>query len=139
MGVSFAISRTAWQAIVDHAAETPKTEVCGLVFGDGDTIDTAQRAENVALAPDHSFEIDPQALFSAIRGARAGGPKLLGSYHSHPTGQIEPSERDLTMALDRGRLWLIVANGEIAAWRCDEPGRLAPVELSLVSDGGQRQ
>ncbi|NNC71380.1 MAG: M67 family metallopeptidase [Sphingomonadaceae bacterium] len=133
------ISRAAHRAILTHAAQTPDIEVCGLLLGSGNAIERADPAANVAADPAESFEIDPQALFSNIRAEREGGMALIGAYHSHPSGASRPSERDHAMALDVGRLWLIVAKGEMTAWRAEKPGHLIPVELSLASGGGQRQ
>ncbi len=133
------ISRAARAAILDHAAQTPELEVCGLLFGEGNAIEDARPTDNVASDPATSFEIDPQALFSAIRAAREGGPQLIGYYHSHPSGEALPSRHDHAMALDIGRLWLIAASGELTAWRGEKPGHLASVELSLASAEGQGQ
>jgi proteasome lid subunit RPN8/RPN11 len=134
-------------AIVAEAAGTPECEVCGLLFGcgarqspvrpgpvEGRASDAAAcntsfdftqdervagigATPNVAVDPVHSFEIDPVTLFAAIRAERAGGPRILGHYHSHPNGASTPSPRDAAMADRPGRLWLIVANGAVQAWR----------------------
>ncbi|HYZ48989.1 MAG TPA: M67 family metallopeptidase [Sphingomonas sp.] len=125
------ISRTVLDAIQSHAATEPAREVCGLLFGGGGRIDAATPAENVAEEPGRRFEIDPAALIAAMRAERAGGPKLLGYYHSHPNGPPEPSATDRAFAATDGRLWLIIARGEIAAWKAGEGG-FEPVEL--VSD-----
>ncbi len=97
----------------------------------------AVETANVSPDPSTTFEIDPAALFSAIRAERAGGPRILGHYHSHPNGSATPSARDAAMALQPGRLWLIVAAGEARLWR-EVPGgamhgAFDPVEL--VVDG----
>ena len=88
---------------------------------------------NVAPDPATRFEIDPAALFAGLRAERAGGPRILGHYHSHPNGAPTPSARDAAMASQPGRLWLIVAAGEARMWR-ERPGgamhgAFAPVEL----------
>lgn len=127
------ISRAAKQRILNHCAEFPGVEACGLLFGSATHIEAALPTQNVAENPSDSFEIDPAALFAAIRAERAGGDRMIGHFHSHPTGIAEPSARDNAMALDTGRLWLIVANGEMLVWRAVTPGRLAPVELALAS------
>nr|WP_328804962.1 M67 family metallopeptidase [Parasphingopyxis marina] len=136
--MSVTISRAAKARILGHAAESLHFEACGLLFGDEGTITRVQAAENVADAPEHRFEIDPEALFSAIRSERQGGERMIGHYHSHPRGPSEPSEHDAAMALDVGRLWLIVADGEMRLWRVVERHRFVAVELSLASDGLNR-
>lgn len=111
------ISRTVLDAIRSHAAAEAPREACGLLFGTAERIDAAMAAANVAHDPERRFEIDPAALFAAIRAERAGGAKLVGYYHSHPSGRAEPSETDRAMAEPDGKLWLIVAGDAVTAWR----------------------
>ncbi len=97
----------------------------------------ARSAPNVAADPTRAFEIDPASLFAAIRAERAGGPPILGHYHSHPNGSPAPSACDAAMADRPGRLWMIVANGEATLWR-EVPG--GPVQdafkaVRLVVEG----
>ena len=127
------ISRTVERQILAHCAESSEIEACGLLFGDETRILRATPVPNVAENPTDSFEIDPAALFAAIRAERDGGDRLIGHYHSHPTGSAEPSARDAAQALDVGRLWLIVGGQEMRLWRANRPGELVPVELALAS------
>ena len=115
------ISRETLVTILAEAGAAADREVCGLLFGDTDRIDEARAAGNVAVDPLHHFEIDPAALFAAMRAERSGGPRFVGHYHSHPSGSTEPSARDAAATCQPGRLWLIVADGEAALWR-ERPG-----------------
>jgi proteasome lid subunit RPN8/RPN11 len=117
---------------------SPEFEICGLLFGEESNIARAVPTANVAENPADSFEIDPVALFAAIRAEREGGDRIVGHYHSHPTGAARPSARDSAMALDTGRLWMVVAAGEMGVWRTLSPGRLEPVELALASPSSNR-
>jgi desampylase len=99
------------------AAAEPEREVCGLLFGEGGRIDAVQPCANVSPHPADSFEIDPAALITAHKAARAGGRKLIGCYHSHPNGRAEPSARDSEAAHPAMPLWLIIAGGTLAFWR----------------------
>lgn len=121
------------ERILAETARSPEEEVCGLLFGGETRIDSVLPTPNVADNPANSFEIDPAALFAAMRNERGGGERLVGHYHSHPKGPAHPSDRDAEMALDTGRLWLIVSAGEMGLWRAVRPGRLEPVELALAS------
>lgn len=104
--------------IVAHAARDPEREVCGLLFGDDAGAVVAEPAANVHVDPSRFFELDPAALFAAYRRERAGGPRLLGHYHSHPGGYAEPSAEDAAAADPAsGWLWLIVAGGQVEAFR----------------------
>lgn len=82
------------------------------------------------------FEIDPAALFAALREARRGGPKVLGHYHSHPSGIAAPSLADAVAAAPDGAVWLIAARGEITAWRAVSDGavhgRFDPLTLAIA-------
>jgi desampylase len=121
------------QALIDRllreAAADPTREVCGLLFGDADRIVSAEWTPNVAEDPGRAFEIEPAALFMAIRLERQGGPRLIGHYHSHPNGKSEPSPRDLAAA-EPGRLWLIIAGETARLWHA-EPGGFREVEMLL--------
>ncbi len=114
------ISSAVLARLVAHATGDAQREVCGLL-GTPDAIVEAIPAANVAPDPAHSFEIDPSALFAAHRAARAGGPAIVGCYHSHPSESREPSARDADAAVP-GQLWLIVAAGEAALFRAEADG-----------------
>lgn len=116
------ISRCVIDAIHAAAAEAAPREACGLLFGESDDIRDAEVTENVAENPERHFEVDPKALFAALRAERAGGAKLVGYWHSHPSGDAAPSATDTAMAAPDGKLWLIVAGGEVTAWTAGAGG-----------------
>jgi proteasome lid subunit RPN8/RPN11 len=126
MGI--AIARCLIDQLLAEAAAEPDREVCGLLFGNGGAILHVAPTANVAAYPADSFEIDPQALFAAIRAERNGGPRLIGHYHSHPRGRPDPSPRDAAAA-EPGRLWLILGSGEARLWQAEAGGRFTPVPL----------
>ena len=117
------------RAEADRAAPE---ECCGVLLGRPGTIEEARPARNVADARLRRFEIDPQALVDAHRAARAGGPQVLGYYHSHPGGPAEPSAIDRAMAAGDGRIWAIVGERDTTFWRDDEAGF---ARLSYVATG----
>ena len=104
-----------------QAEQAAPLECCGLLFGRftdrGARIERAVAAPNVADDPARRFEIDPAALLAAHKAARAGGPDVVGYYHSHPVGGTAPSATDRAMAAGGGRIWAIIAQGRIAFWR----------------------
>jgi proteasome lid subunit RPN8/RPN11 len=110
------ISREALAGIRAAAAAAHPEEACGLLFGGSGLIDGWQEARNVAENREIMFEIDPATLFAALRAERAGGPKLIGYWHSHPNGCAEPSRRDTELADVDGKIWVIVAGDDVAAW-----------------------
>jgi proteasome lid subunit RPN8/RPN11 len=110
------------QAILNEAARAHPNECCGLLLGSGGRIERAVPAANVHPNPSRHFEIDPQALIDAHRAARTGGPQVIGYYHSHPTGNPEPSATDRAAAARDGSVWAITADGDVAFWRDGEGG-----------------
>jgi proteasome lid subunit RPN8/RPN11 len=110
------ISREALAGIRAAAAAAHPEEACGLLFGSEGLIDGWQEARNAAENREIMFEIDPAALFAALRAERAGGRKLIGYWHSHPNGRAEPSRRDIELANVDGKIWVIVAGDDVAAW-----------------------
>ena len=103
--------------LLEEATRAHPRECCGLLLGQGARIALAQPAANVHPEPERHFEIDPKALIAAHRAARAGGLELLGYYHSHPNGRPDPSAEDQAMAERAGRIWAIVASGNVLWWR----------------------
>jgi proteasome lid subunit RPN8/RPN11 len=103
--------------LLREAAWAHPRECCGLLLGRDNRVALAQSAANVHPEPERHFEIDPKALITAHRAARAGGLEVLGYYHSHPDGCAEPSATDRAAASGDGRIWAIVAGGEVGWWR----------------------
>ncbi|MCC2976148.1 M67 family metallopeptidase [Sphingomonas sp. PL-96] len=124
------------QAIRDAAAASPDEEVCGLLLGTAERVEALQPARNVAADPRTSFEIDPQALLAAYRAARAGGPAVVGHYHSHPAGPVRPSAADAAASHGDGALWIIANAETTGCWRAvargPVAGRFVPVALRFV-------
>ena len=97
-------------------ADASSLEVCGLLLGGSDDVAGVLHCRNVAADPSVAFEIDPAQLIAALRAARAGGPPVVGCYHSHPNGFPQPSRRDAAEAEPNGWLWLIAGRG-VALYR----------------------
>ena len=136
MGMRAHISRSVLIGIRRISADAAPREACGLLFGAPDRITGWQAVENVAEEPERRFEIEPGALFAALRAERAGGPKILGYWHSHPSGDASPSVTDAAMAQPDGKLWLIVARDGATLWRAENQarlhGRFKPMEFTLT-------
>lgn len=109
------IAASLLAAILAEAAAAPAQEVCGLLFGSSEAIEGAVSTANMAADRHRTFEVDPAALFAALKAQRAGGPCVIGHYHSHPSGCAEPSASDAAAA-EPGRLWLIVAGTTARLW-----------------------
>lgn len=139
MAMRVEISITDRQRILDHAGSS-RDEVCGLLLGESDgqggRVTAVRPCANVSDTPARRFEVDPAALIAAWRAARCGRPRVIGHYHSHPTGDPRPSVTDAREATPDGAIWIIAGGGEIAAWRAVAHGRVhgqfEPVELVVT-------
>lgn len=128
--MTIAFSPVAHAAILHAAAAARPDEACGLLFGTATHIAAAHPAANVHPEPARHFEIDSAALIAAHRAARAGGPQVIGYFHSHPNGLARPSATDAAMAAGDGRIWAIAASGEVSLWR-DAPSGFEPLSYVL--------
>jgi len=118
------------------AAAAHPHESCGLLLGQGTTIEAIVPADNVATDPARSFEIDPKALFAVQRRARGGGLPILGYFHSHPSGDCTFSARDLAGVSRAGEIWLLVARTSLTACRTVVHGdgfRFESIGISIVA------
>jgi desampylase len=106
-------------------------ECCGLLLGADGLVVCAIPCPNLHPDPARHFEIDPAALIAAHRTERAGGPQVLGYYHSHPNGLAEPSASDRASASADGRIWAIIANSMVTLW-IDRPDGFEPLPLRLA-------
>ena len=94
-------------------------ECCGLLIGSGENPVIVSRvviAENLADSSNR-FLIDPQCQFEWLRKLRGSDERIVGLYHSHPNGRVDPSPHDAEMAIEQGQIWLIVPvqNGKAEA------------------------
>lgn len=123
MAMAVTFSKSIVGEIV-RLAESRPYEVCGLLFGEPERVTGYLRCVNVAPDRERAFEIDPAALLAAHRRARAGGPAIVGCFHSHPGGPPVPSRRDAESAPPDGGLWLIAAGRGVGLYRAVERGEL---------------
>ena len=114
------ISKRTIDTILADATLAHPHECCGLLLGEGGQIPQARPAANIHPEPARHFEIDPRALIDAHKAARAGGPQVIGYYHSHPNGDPRPSTTDRASAAHDGMVWAIAAAGEVRFFRDGE-------------------
>jgi desampylase len=133
MAMTIRISRATHAALIAMADANPVQEVCAILFGQDNGIESFRGVLNVARDPSRMFEIDPAALIAAHRATRHGGPAIIGYFHSHPRGPAVPSETDRAYAAADGRLWLIAGMGVIKAWHALPTG-FAEDAIELVDN-----
>ena len=98
------------------AARAFPRECCGLIEGTrtqgGWRVTALHETANLAEDPSRHFLIDPQSQFDLMRALRASETRIIGCFHSHPTGPAEPSATDRAQAFEDDFLWLI-AGGSV--------------------------
>lgn len=125
------LAAKAAATMLEQVQRSGNSEACGLLFGRDGCITEATVARNIAAEPGTHFEIDPSHLFDAHRRSRTGPERLIGCWHSHPNGDGRPSTHDRAGVSDESWLWLIVAGGQIRAWR-PMPQGFAEVALAAT-------
>jgi proteasome lid subunit RPN8/RPN11 len=95
--------------LLAHAQRNVNEECCGLLAGRGGVITHAFPATNSAGDTAKAYEIAPEELFHLMREIRAAGLELLGIYHSHPTGENKPSQRDIDRAYYPAAAYFIIS------------------------------
>ena len=111
--------------VVAHAREGAPEEVVGVLAGahgeDRSTVERSFRAENAAERPRTRYEIAPTEEFELLEQVDAAGLDVVGFYHSHPRGPLEPSEVDARRAAWPGYSYLVVSladdGSELGSWR----------------------
>ncbi|MDJ0643814.1 MAG: M67 family metallopeptidase [Erythrobacter sp.] len=111
-----AISKRAYRALQKEADKSGQQECCGLLLGREGRIVSILPAENVHPNPRTHFEIDPQVLIGAYKSERAGGPDVIGYYHSHPLGNGLPSDTDRASSARDGKVWAIIGYDGLRFW-----------------------
>lgn len=134
--MTMAVTSAVRDALIFEAEQSMPLEACGLLFGTETGISAYLPTANVHPSPETHFEIDPQALIDAHRAMRSGGPRLVGYYHSHPSGPPEPSATDRALAAKDGMISAIVGEGRVTLWRAVGPGGsdgLQPLPYRVVA------
>ena len=110
------LSHAVYRSMLEAAARAHPLEACGILYGKRGALERFEETANVHQDPASAFEIDPVALIAAHRAARHGGARIAGYFHSHPTGDPTPSQRDAEASAGDGAIWAIVAGGRLALW-----------------------
>lgn len=124
--------------LCSHAAETPDTEVCGLVGGawQGMTAVAQQivAVPNIAAQPTAHFVMAPQVQVRVMLDFEDAGLALVAIYHSHPRGPSVPSETDIREYAYPDSLCVILSPDEhkvfgATAWRIRQ-GKVYPAKVN---------
>jgi proteasome lid subunit RPN8/RPN11 len=117
------IPRPIFDAMLLHAKVELPAECCGLLAGtiaDGVGHVTLHLPLVNALASPTEYESEPRSMLAAHRVMRASGTDVLAVYHSHPTSDPIPSQRDRERNYGENVMNLIIglrsAEPEVRGW-----------------------
>ena len=110
--------------ILEHARRGRPREVVGVLAGDrAEDVSVVERryeASNAAERPRVRYEIAPEAEIEILERIDRDGLDVVGFYHSHPRGPLEPSDVDAERAAWPGYSYVIaVPPDRLGSWRWD--------------------
>lgn len=88
----------AYRDMVGHCIKEKPLEACGLLSGRDGLAARCWRIRNAEQSP-AAFTMDGEELTRALRDMESLGERLLGMYHSHPSGSSYPSPFDVEHAV----------------------------------------
>ena len=112
------ISRSDWEAIVEHAREEAPNECCGYAWARDGRVEGFARAQNEQRSP-YGYRLDAKSQFDAWKRGEEDGYEVI-IYHSHPRSPAEPSQQDINLAYFPEWTQVIVSlagEPEMRAWR----------------------
>jgi len=113
------VSRDAYGKLLKIAKEHAPRIVCGFLVGKKDR-GTVSVEEVYDLRTKSGFMIHFQPVFTEFRRVSSGlekqGRKIVGEFHTHPTGSPEPTKRDRTiMSRVKFGFWIIATENSVQA------------------------
>lgn len=107
------LKKELFDRIIAHLKGEYPNEGCGLLAGRRGQVESAHPVRNVEASPT-SYWMDPREEFDFFRRLREKKSDFLGIYHSHPTSEAYPSERDRSLAFYDEVFYLIVSLKDLA-------------------------
>jgi proteasome lid subunit RPN8/RPN11 len=135
------IPRAIYDAMLSHARADLPAECCGLLAGTvaASVGRVTQHLPLVnALTSPTEYESEPRSMFAAHKAMRAAGTDILVVYHSHPTTDPIPSDRDRERSYDDQVVNLIIGlrrpDPDVRGWWLTAVGtREATWEIEVVN------
>ena len=122
-------------SIISHISQSPKKEICGLLCGEanGKPIITKVISLQNCSGRESSFEIRYNELASYEQWTRQQGLEILAIYHSHPSGDLEPSFSDIRfMGAIKMPLVIFTLKNEKLTWMEFSPRRDSAIKHSYA-------
>jgi desampylase len=102
------------------ANDSPYREIVGVIFRNW----TIRPLDNVHRAPLSNFAVDPDVLIALMRDEM---DNILGAYHSHPSGDPQPSDTDCVVwGYPMFRYWTVTRD-DVYEWEIQD-GYAAPLD-----------
>jgi len=129
-----------YMQLVFQATNYYPNECCGLLVGNGEEqviLEEIVESPNL-FSSRKKFLIDPQIQFDCLRELRGTFNRIIGNYHSHPSGLALPSYYDKEMAIELDQIWLIISvvkdlSFSISAYQvCSRKGNMIPLEINIT-------
>lgn len=118
-----------------HVVAQAPLEACGLLAGSKDTVEAILLVHNAEKSPVR-FRMDAQEQYDSFQQIEADGLKLIGIFHSHPTGPETVSATDI--AESAYEVVNIIWSRSGRKWKARgfwiEGGQVTEVELKIVDD-----
>lgn len=134
MELTVRVRREVLQQMAAHAQQDPNRECCGLLGGRDGIITAVYPAANVSASAT-AYEIAPQEIFRIFRALRGARLELAGIYHSHPNGELFPSQTDIERAYYPDAAYFIASPlaevPAVAAFSIRD-GRVTPLTIEAV-------
>ncbi|KIL36947.1 hypothetical protein SD71_04335 [Cohnella kolymensis] len=125
--------------LIDVCRSRLPNETCGVIYGAivNDTVIAEGFAvvRNAAPNPSHAFFFHPEEWIGIFYEAEKNQRSIVGIFHSHPDGGVEPSAEDGRAWTPWGTYWVVSLAGErgaVTAYRKDS--RRQWVRLSAQRD-----
>jgi desampylase len=106
--MSYALSEN----LKHHAAVAFPAEACGFIVNGGNCWWSAQ-IRNVAANPTKHYEMCAEEV---VRLYEEQGDNIVGVWHSHPSGSVQPSDTDRKYAQPGMRQWIVTEEG-VFEWK----------------------
>jgi len=98
--------------MIAHCKEAAPNEACGILAGKGSAIGgevlKIYKMTNIEKSP-VSYFMDSQEQFKVMKDIRENNLSMLAIFHSHPSSQAFPSEKDKSLAFYDDCVYIIVS------------------------------
>jgi len=105
------ISEEIFDEMIAHCKEAVPNEACGILAGKGGEVSKIYKMTNIEKSS-VSYFMDSKEQFKVMKDIRANNLSMLAIFHSHPSSQAYPSEKDKSLAFYEDCVYIIVSLAE---------------------------